>query len=157
MKRVLTLLFILASCSSVNIPMETYEFVNINDLVTSDTMQTCVWNYNGDEQISTYPTNGSFMSTGTAYYFVNTVEGDLTGITTKHALYDGTNIYLWNDQTVQPIGQTLTSENYMDAIYNNTIGYAAYLDMMNHIDYGITCTDSVGTLPELPELNWLTI
>lgn len=149
------ILLLLAACS-VEPTVETYDFVTINDLIMSNTPQTCEWDYEGNEDIGTYNTNGSFMSTGTAYYLVNTVEKDF-GTTTKYALYDGTNIYLWNDQTVQPIGQTLTSQNYMDVIYNNTIGYPAYFDMLNHIDYGITCTDSVGTLPELPELNWLTI
>ena len=149
------ILLLLAACS-VEPTVETYDFVTINDLIMSNTPQTCEWDYENNEDIGTYNTNGSFMSTGTAYYLINTVEKDF-GTTTKYALYDGTNIYLWNNQTVQPIGQTLTSQNYMDVIYNNTIGYPAYFDMLNHIDYGITCTDSVGTLPELPELNWLTI
>ena len=117
--------------------------------------ETCDWDYESNDDIGTYNTNGSFVP-GTAYYLVNTVEKD-SGTTTKYAVYDGTDIYLWNDQTVQPIGQQMGQENYMMVVYNNTISYATYFDMLNHVDYGITCTDSVGTLPELPELNWLTI
>ena len=148
------LLLLLAACSVET--TETYDFVTINDLIMSNTPQTCDWDYERNDDIGTYNTNGSFVSTGTAYYLVNTVEKD-SGSTTKYAVYDGTEIYLWNDQTVQPIGQQMGPENYMMVVYNNTISYATYFDMLNHVDYEITCTDNVGTLPELPELNWLTI
>ena len=142
------LLLLLAACSVET--TETYDFVTINDLIMSSTPQTCVWDYEGNGD--TYPTNGSFVSTGTAYYLVNTVQA-----TTKYAVYNGTDIYLWNDQTVQPIGQQMVPENYMTVIYNNTIAYATYFDLINRVDYGIVCNDTPGTIPDVPELTWITI
>ncbi len=130
----------------------------ISDLLVLDGIYECSWDFAGLDSSGVYPTTGSFMMNDGSYYLENTIESDLTGTVERYALYDANTemFYSWNNQASAPIGTTMNAEMYAGAIVDNTIGYRAYFDLLENVDYGIVCEQVASvTLPSLPDLTWI--